>query len=459
MTNSKHVVVLGAGMCGLYAARKLAQAGVRVTVLEKMDRVGGLAASMTRDGVNFDLGVKHLHAHDADIFQDIQSLMGADLLPVRLRAKVKFGDRFRRYPLKLADLLLGIPPWRILWLFGGLSLQQLKNNFRRRDPANAEEALIQLYGGPLYRYFFREFTHRYWGIPPTRLSAQFVSRKMPRLGAVDLLRKLLVKIGLRARYDTEVENALAEETLYYSKDGAIAIPRRLAETIQQDGGQVVTSATITSIKWRGDRVRGVCYDGPDGPQSIACDHVINTIPIVSLIRLLGATVPADVRDAAARLQHRPLVVYGLLVNKPTVLDALYVYYRNCMFHRIAEPSQSGLDTGPEGHAALLVEVTCVMGDDVWNDAPSARDRLLADLAAEDVVTADEIVAIHHQRSAFGYPIFALGFEQHHQRVQAFFDTITNFDSIGRQGGFCYPNMHETMQQGANVAQRLIEATA
>ena len=34
-SSSKHVVVLGGGPCGLYAARVLSRAGVNVTLLEK----------------------------------------------------------------------------------------------------------------------------------------------------------------------------------------------------------------------------------------------------------------------------------------------------------------------------------------------------------------------------------------------------------------------------------------
>ena len=35
---SKHVVILGGGVCGLYAARVLIKAGLKVTVLEKENR-------------------------------------------------------------------------------------------------------------------------------------------------------------------------------------------------------------------------------------------------------------------------------------------------------------------------------------------------------------------------------------------------------------------------------------
>lgn len=450
-------------MCGLYAARRLAAAGVRVTVIEKLPRVGGLAASMERDGVHYDLGVKHLHAHDGEIFKDIQSLMGDDLVPVELNAKIRFGKQFRKYPLKLADLLGGIPPWTIAWLFGGLSIQQVLNNFSKAAPENAEAALIRLYGGPLYRYFFRDFTHRYWGIPPTELSATFVSRKMPRLGAVDLLKQFFARLGAKSSYSTDVENALAEETLYYSRQGAIAIPRRLRETIESDGGTVITGATVTGLKISGDgsggagrAVRQVVYQDSGGEHILDCDHVINTIPLPHLIRLMDPPCSAEVADSASQLRFRPIVVYGLLVKRRGILGALYVYYRSRMFHRIAEPTESGLDAKQPGYGVLLVECTCSKDDPVWSDTAAAKDRLFKDLVAEGVVSRDEVVAIHHQRTEFGYPLFALGFEEHHDRVAEFVNGVPNLDSVGRQGAFCYPNMHETMRQGADAVDQFLK---
>ncbi len=50
-----HVVVIGGGMAGLAAARACAAVGIRVTLLEASDRLGGCIASAELDGVTLDV--------------------------------------------------------------------------------------------------------------------------------------------------------------------------------------------------------------------------------------------------------------------------------------------------------------------------------------------------------------------------------------------------------------------
>jgi monoamine oxidase len=63
------VVVVGAGCAGLAAAKRLQAAGVKIAVLEAMDRIGGRALTTTTDfGVPFDIGCAWLHAADRNPF-------------------------------------------------------------------------------------------------------------------------------------------------------------------------------------------------------------------------------------------------------------------------------------------------------------------------------------------------------------------------------------------------------
>ena len=53
---SPHIVIVGAGPGGLAAAMLAANAGLRVTLVETRERVGGRTSSFTLDGYQFDLG-------------------------------------------------------------------------------------------------------------------------------------------------------------------------------------------------------------------------------------------------------------------------------------------------------------------------------------------------------------------------------------------------------------------
>lgn len=75
------VVVVGAGLAGLHAARRLAEAGVEVLVLEARDRVGGRTWSHTLpDGTVVERGGEFIAPDDA-VLRGLCDELGLELVP------------------------------------------------------------------------------------------------------------------------------------------------------------------------------------------------------------------------------------------------------------------------------------------------------------------------------------------------------------------------------------------
>jgi protoporphyrinogen oxidase len=447
------VAILGGGPCGLYAARVLTREGYDVTVLDKGERPGGLATSHQRGGNWYDMGCHMLHEFDREIYEDIMSLMGPESIPVQLDAKIRWAGAFYRYPLQFQDMIRGIPFFTLVHYTLGLFAAQIRNTLAPWIPVNAEQALIMLYGRPLYEFFFKDFTHRYWGIHPSELSATFITTKMPRLSAVDVVKKVLAKAGIKDRSVKAVESALLEETLHYSRTGAEAMPRCIARAVEQAGGKIIQEAEVSNIicDETTGRVKAVRYVHGGSEHEIACDECISTIPVPHLAQRTEPPPSPEVLDAAREIRYKPIAIYGLLVKKAKCIDGLYIYYRDRVFHRVGEPKNAGLTVNPPDHTVLIVETTCEIGDEKWQGTEDMKERIHTDLELENICRREDVVEVNILRSETGYPVFGLGFEPHLEKLKSWIKTIPNLQSVGRQGGFTYPNMHSAMRMGAKAA--------
>lgn len=453
----KRAVVLGAGVCGLRAALTFARAGWAVRVLEREPVVGGLAASPQSGSNPQDFGVHMLHGFDAELRDDLVHLMGEEAVEVPLNAEIRWRGKGFRYPLKFKDLLFSLSLREMTGGVGGLAWTGLRNRLRPPpEPSNAEEALLQLYGKPLYRLFFESFTHRYWARHPRELSATFIRNKMPRLSAVDAVRRLLRRCGLPIPAP-KVESALDDEILIYSRRGSAALPDAMAREIVRLGGHIETAVALQRVDFHGNEPRTVTFVDPTGAeQTWPADVLVSTIPPLAFVESCHPSPPPPVVSAVRSLKYRPMIVYAVLLDRGPVTNCLYTYFRERRFHRVSEPRNAGLAVSPSDGTLLLFEVMCERGDVFWEGRETAWEQLLEEARLENLLPPTATI-LHRNtlRNAEAYPVFEQGFEPHWHTFRSWVESCPNLRSVGRQGGFSYPNMHTAMRQGEKAARALI----
>ncbi|USQ84570.1 hydroxysqualene dehydroxylase HpnE [Streptomyces phaeoluteigriseus] len=91
-TSGRDAVVIGGGLAGITAALTLADAGVRVTLLESRPRLGGLAFSFQRDGLTVDNG-QHVYLRCCTAYRwFLDRIEGTALAPIQNRLDVPVVD-------------------------------------------------------------------------------------------------------------------------------------------------------------------------------------------------------------------------------------------------------------------------------------------------------------------------------------------------------------------------------
>lgn len=441
----------------MFTAWQLAQRGHSVTVLEREAHVGGLGASIERAGNTYGFGTHHLHSADPNHIAPFRDLVGTELVEMDRKLLIKFMGRFYPYPLQTADMLRGMPLPTLVSSTASLAKAMLANRFHRAPPAHAEEAVIRLYGRKLYDLMFRDYTTRFWGVPPTEISSTFVDKRMPGISAVENIKKFLSKLAIVNRESLGKTVQIGSGKMYTTPRGVGLVYSSMADRIRELGGRVLTSSEVSAVQCGGDGlVSGVTIRGPEGEQRLPCELLVSTMPISHLAQRIRPGLPKPVCDAASQLGYRALLVAGVLIRPKKPLNALFTYFPDRVFHRLAELKGQAEVIRPAGCSILLAELTCDTSDAIWRDPSLIEGQLVRDLVAEQLVEPNGVLEIHYLKAPEAYPKYFLGFETALEKVKTHLREITNLVSTGRQGNFQFTSMIPTMHMAWSDTQAALQ---
>ncbi|MBM0106510.1 NAD(P)/FAD-dependent oxidoreductase [Steroidobacter sp. S1-65] len=229
------VTIVGAGFTGLAAAYELAKLGIKVTLLEADDEVGGLASAFSVGNTKLDRFYHILFTTDHEIMRLLRELGLSDQVTVNAtNASIYYAHRF----FKLSS------PWDLLTFRALRPIDRLRlgllmvrarlvNDWASLEQRSAYEWLRELGGENVFRVVWQPLLKGKFGDFAEQISA------------VWFWNKLKLRSASRANG--------GEERFAYIHGGFTVLAQAIARRIEELGGRVEVNSPVSRIEPDGDK--------------------------------------------------------------------------------------------------------------------------------------------------------------------------------------------------------------
>jgi protoporphyrinogen oxidase len=441
------VVVIGAGPAGLSAAHRLAERGLEPLVLERAERVGGIARTEGYQGYAFDIGGHRFFTKNEEIERLWKRMLGDDLIRVPRTSRIYYRGRFFDYPLKPLNAIANLGLAESLLI----PLSYLKAQMRRRAQEDTfAQWVSNRFGDRLYRTFFKTYTEKVWGISCDEILASWAAQRIQGLS--------LTAAVANALFGIQKSKSLIE-AFDYPVRGPGMMWEAFRKAIESAGGEIRLNCEATRLCLEKERVVQVGLRENGREQELPVREVISSMPVSTLVALLDPEAPGDVREAAGRLSYRAFLIVVLVVSKRTVFPDqwIYVHGSNVRVGRIQNFKNWSPAMVPDPETTSLgMEYFCDEGDEVWR--MSDQDLCLlasSELAELGLADRDDVRDSYVVRQPKAYPVYNQGYEGHLATVRSHLGAIGNLQTIGRNGMHRYNNMDHSMITGILAAENAL----
>lgn len=436
--NQKPILIVGAGIAGLTTAHLLAKAGKNVIVVEMEDTIGGLARSFRYDDFTFDIGPHRFHTDDQEVLQFIKEILGEDSMSIPRKSGVYMFGKYFEWPLASSSLFR-LPLHIMVKSFFDLIFKH-----KIQNPESFSEHTIAQYGKTLYKVFFKYYTEKFIRIPCEDVHVDWalaginravIDKRVKANSLFDLVKGVL----LPQKVDTEF--------IYPRKPGIDFFCEKLASSIRQNGGKILTGTKVTGVDLGGNSINEVTLSNGN---KIKVDEVVWSGEIHSLVSMLGI--------GPFPLKYLSMICYNAAVKGNPIRDFQWIYYgdRRVTINRISVPTFFNDANSPKGYYGINVEITCFEGDRIWKNPESMLPIVRKDLVDTKLIPRQEDIQniwIENVRNT--YPIYDMTYRKNLAEATQALSQYSNLLMLGRCGTFWYNNMDHSMKMAIDYANHLL----
>ena len=447
LNESLKVAVIGAGPAGLTAALELTNHGLEPVVFERSAFLGGLARTEEHEGNHFDIGGHRFYTRIPEIQELWERILTDDFRKVRRLSRIYYRGRFFKYPLEPFNALINLGVLESLHILGSYLAIRLKP-LPRED--TFEEWVINRFGRRLYQTFFKTYTEKVWGIPCSKIQADWAAQRIRGLSLMAAVRE--------AFFGNKDVKTLINE-FHYTVLGPGMMWKRVTGRILEKSGQVRLENAVTRVNRDADRIRSLTVTRGGSEFEVSVEKVISSMPLTSLVFCMNPKAPREILDAARQLKYRAFIIVGLTLNSEQLFPDqwIYIHSPDVRVGRI----QNFKNWSPEMVAdqkstTVGMEYFCTEGDDLWAMEDSALIELAGkELGALGLAGSAELRNGVVIRQTKAYPVYDGDYRGSLNRIQEFLGELSNLQTIGRNGMHRYNNQDHSMLTGILAARNFL----
>jgi protoporphyrinogen oxidase len=449
---SPQVVVIGAGPAGLSAAYELTKHGVTATVLEASDVVGGISQTVEYKGYLFDIGGHRFFTKVGLVDRMWHEILGNEFLSRPRMSRIFYRGKFFNYPLEARNALFGLGIVECVRCV-------LSYLWAQVNPAKPEDDFAtwvsNRFGRRLFKIFFESYTEKVWGMPCTKIKAEWAAQRIKGLSLFQAIVNAL-KPQTKAPKDKVIKTLIHE--FQYPRKGPGMMWQRCRDIVEKAGSRVVFEAPVTKIHWEPGRVTAV----EAGGRRYEGNQFISSMPIKDLIRALHPAPPQYVLNAAADFNYRDFLTVALMVKTPELFpdNWIYIHEPRVKVGRIQNFKNWSPEMVPDpANSCLGLEYFCFEGDGLW----SLSDEELIALGTQEVellklVPPGQVFDGKVVRVPKAYPVYDDTYARGQEAIRRFLREMTpNLQLAGRNGMHRYNNQDHSMLTAVLAARNICGA--
>lgn len=445
--SNKKIIIIGAGPAGLTCAYKLIESGCEVEVFEASPHVGGLARSFELWGQRVDCGPHRFFSQDKIVNDFFKEVVADEYVMVNRLTRIYYNNRFFYYPLKVFNVLSNLNLYTVAHILISYFHQRINPI---KNPKTFEEWVVNKFGHKLFSIFFKNYSEKLWGIPCSKIDADWAAQRIKKLSLWEAVKGALFG-------DKKKKHKTLVDQFAYPATGTGAIYEKMKKFIETKQGKIHLMTPVKKIlKDESEKIIGV--ELVSGEKNFS-DYVVSTMPLTLMVKGLD-NVPDEVKYACDELYYRNTILVYLEVNSINLFpdNWIYIHSPEVKHGRITNFRNWSPSLCRDKNTSILcMEYWCFENDGIWK----AGDKHLSDIAINELrkiklIPKDaQVLNTFVLRLPRCYPVYETGYGKHLSSIQNYVNSIPNLFAIGRYGAFKYNNQDHSILMGLLAAREIL----